>query len=345
MAAGTYGLRILKHAVELRSDGRPRVELVRGYRVVDRWTRRTRAPRGKIRAWSLASAKRLAMVALNADAAFRSHVTLTYRARTEAWESDAERNLRVVRGSKADLHRFLRCLRREMGEYLWVQEFQARGVVHYHLLAEREISQERVADAWARASGQEDDPAVLRHGVRVDAIRSQEGARHYLGRYLGKERQKRLPEGVDGAGRWWGRSRSLELVVLEDIVWMDREDGITREAELRIVRILRGYIRRRFGWRFKGGAFLDFGGRLAATLAQLGCEAQGYYGATLDVAEEMVRARGWEGVDRAASDGIRLSGMRRLEEALRDWRRGLRRLRRWRRRWRRAGCSRRRKSG
>jgi hypothetical protein len=93
-------------------------------------------------------------------------------------------------------------------------------------------------------------------------------------------RQKQLPEGVDGAGRWWGRSRSLDLVVLEDIVWLDLEEGVTREAELRIVRILRGYIRRRFGWKFKGGAFLDFGGRLSATLAEMAARLRAHYGET-----------------------------------------------------------------
>lgn len=278
VAAGSYGLKVYKQAVELRSDGRPRVELVRGYRVVDRWRRRHIPPRGKIRAWSPASAKRLAIVALNADVAFRSHVTLTYRARTEAWESGPERNLRVVRASKADLHRFLRSTRRDLGDYLWVQEFQARGVVHYHVLGTESISQERAADAWARASGQEDDPDVLRHGVRVGPIQSQTGVRHYLRHYMGKERQKRLPEGVDGAGRWWGRSRSLKLAVLEEIVWMDRSDGVVREEEKRIVRILRGYIRRKFGWRFKGGAFLDFGGRLSATLAELAERLRAHYG-------------------------------------------------------------------
>lgn len=260
MGAGTYGITVFRNAVDLRSDGGPRVELVRGYRVVDRWRRKNTPPRGKIRAWSLSSAKRLAIVALNADVAFASHITLTYRARSEAWETDAARNLRIVKSSKADLHRFLRCTRRELGDYLWVQEFQARGVIHYHVLTTREATQARMADAWARASGQDGDLDVLRHGVCVDSIRSQEGARHYLGRYLGKERQKRLPEGIDGAGRWWGRSRSLKLAVLEEVVWMDRADGVVREEEKRIVRILRGYIRRKFGWRYKGARFWTLAG-------------------------------------------------------------------------------------
>ena len=99
------------------------------------------------------------------------------------------------------MHRFLMCVRAELGEYIWVQEFQERGVIHYHLLCTNSVSQERASVAWARASRQEHDAAVRRHGAMVQDVRSERGARSYLGRYIGKERQKHLPVGVIGAGR------------------------------------------------------------------------------------------------------------------------------------------------
>ena len=201
---------------------------------------------------------------------------------------------------RADLHRFLRALREDLGEYLWVREFQARGVVHYHVLAEEEISQERAAEAWARASGQFDDEAVLRHGVKVDSIRSQGGAKRYLGQYIGKERQKELPKGVDGAGRWWGRSRGLKLAVLEDIVWLDLNDMVPRKPQLRIVRILRRFIEKRFRRRYRGGAFIDFGGVLSATLARLAEQLRKYYGWDPTL-EEQLETHGWDQVTEEGS--------------------------------------------
>ena len=205
MAVGRYGIRVFRNGVELRSDGRLRFRRSRPSEWGPEYAIRRRGFRGKIGAWSEASARRLAFIALNVDATFKSLLTLTYRAREATWESEAERNRRVIRRSQADRHRFLRCLGQELGAYLWVREFQARGVVHYHVICERDVPQERVTEVWCRATGQLEDEAVLRHGVRVDSIRSQGGALSYVARYLGKECQKALPAGVEGAGRWWGR--------------------------------------------------------------------------------------------------------------------------------------------
>src|SRR5881397_826324 len=57
--------------------------------------------------------------------------------------------------------------------------------------------------------------------------------------------------------------------MLEDIVWLDRSDLFRRNAQLRIVRVLRRYIERRFQRWYRDGAFLDFGGKLSATLAEM----------------------------------------------------------------------------
>lgn len=296
-----YGLRVYRHGVELKSDGRTRQRLPGGYRIIVRQPRRAHF-RGRIRAWSPASAKRLAFIAANVDLFFKVHVTLTYRAKQAEWETEGDRNRRFVQRCKADLHRFLRALHGELGEYLWVREFQARGVVHYHLLAEMDLPESRATECWARATGQLADDAVLAHGVKVDSIRSQGGARSYLGRYIGKEKQKELPAGVDGAGRWWGRSRGLPLALLEDILWLDRSEGFKRPAQLRIVRVLRRYIGKRFRRRYRGGAFLDYGGKLTATLSEMTKRLREYYGWSAGLAERLEQ-HGWGSLNEGKSDG------------------------------------------
>lgn len=280
MGTGQYGIRVFRNGVELRGDGRLRFRRSRPSEWGPEYAIRSHGRRGSVGGWSEASARRLAFIAANLDSTFQSLLTLTYRARTEAWESDAERNRRVIRRSQADRHRFLRCLADELGRYLWVREFQTRGVVHYHAITEREMSQERVTEAWCRATGQLEDEAVLRHGVRVDAIWSQGGALSYLARYLGKERQKQLPAGVEGAGRWWGRSRSLKLATLEEVIWLDRSEGVRRLPELRIVRVLRRYVSKCTRRPYRGGAFLDYGGRLSARLREMVGTLRAYYGET-----------------------------------------------------------------
>ena len=287
-----YGLRVFRHGVELRGDGRKRERLPGGHKVVVRPERRSTV-RGKIRAWSLESARRLAFIAANVDLFFKSHFTLTYHARQQAWESLGERNRRVVKRCSSDLHRFLRAVRKEAGEYLWVREFQKRGVVHFHLLTEHAVPEQRAAELWGHATDQLHDAAVLRHGVKVDEIKSQGGARKYLGRYIGKEKQKSLPVGVDGAGRWWGRSRGLPLALLEDICWLDRSDGFRRPIQLRIVRILRRWVEKRFGRRYRGGAFLDYGGELTSKLAAMTARLREHYGWSKGLME-LLEAHGWE---------------------------------------------------
>lgn len=297
---GCYGVRVYRFGFEFRGDGRRRIRLPGGRELFEKL--RTSSFRGRIRGWTKASARRMTLVAANALAIFATHMTLTYRARAEAWEQDAERNRRVIRRSKEDLHRFLCCLRSELGPYLWVQEFQTRGVVHYHVLSERAVSQERATMAWCRASGQLEDPLVVRHGVRVQDVRHQRAARHYLGRYMGKEQQKRVPDGVDGAGRWWGRSRSLGLDLLCELVTHDRAEGVRRPGELQVARCLRRYVSKVIRGKFRGGMVLDWGGSTSAALQTMAVRLQQFFGVTPSVQELLEQraihqwrwAMGWE---------------------------------------------------
>jgi hypothetical protein len=239
----------------------------------------------------------LLLLALNVGVSFLSHITLTYHALTRKWETEGQRNLRFVQKSKADLHRFLRCIRRELGEYLWVQEFQERGVIHYHLLCTSVVTQGRAAEVWARASGQLGDGAVLKHGVLVQEVRNERGARDYLGRYVGKEKQKSLPFGVSGAGRWWGSSRALKVIVLDELVWLDLNESFVRKRELRICRDLRKYLSNKFRFKYRGGIIFDFKGETAAKLPGIANSLREHYRHLMHFTDAWAEAE-WEVVRR-----------------------------------------------
>lgn len=263
-----YGLQVYVAGLVIHRDLRPRVwcdgvtraavsGVIQGGR------------RGPIAAFSESSRRRLEFVAANCCARFRTLVTLTYHAPVEAWENDAERNRRIVKRSKRDLNRFLARMRREMSAYLWIQEFQKRGAIHYHLLCEGELSPERCAVVWTRATDELDDVDALRHAVRVEAVAGQRQVRSYLGRYLGKQRQKLLPPGVRGAGRWWGRSRGLELAIIREVVTHGREGTEVGPVAARVLRSMRRWLSGRLKFRVRGGQVVDWSGKLSGDAAGL----------------------------------------------------------------------------
>jgi hypothetical protein len=220
------------------------------------------------------------MKAANAPGPLLSLLTLTYHGLMEEGETEGARNLRIARAAKRDLNRFLSCLRRELGRYVWVMEFQRRGVVHFHLLAEREVSADRVALAWCRATGQLGDTAAMRHSAKVDEVRDQMAARKYVGRYLGKVDQKNLPPGVEQAGRWWGTSRGMRAVVLDSVLTCEAGTAATHVAGVRTVRVLRRWLSRELGWKFRGGWFVSWGDRLVPRLLHAVSELRAFYGPT-----------------------------------------------------------------
>jgi hypothetical protein len=251
-----YGVQVYARGVVIHGDGRRRVWDEHGVRPVLPGGV-TRGDRGLVRAMSRASYRRLEFIACNAAASLRTLITLTYHARAQAWENDEGRNLRIVRRSKRDLNRFLSCLRRELGENLWVQEFQERGVIHYHLLCEGSPSHGRVTAVWVRATNEQDDDAALQYAVRVEAAQGEESVRSYLGRYLGKGRQKSLPAGVGAAGRWWGRSKGLGLALKRELVVQGFDERMPRDAAARAQRSFRRWLSHRLKYRVHGGVFLD----------------------------------------------------------------------------------------
>jgi hypothetical protein len=218
-------------------------------------------------------------------------------------EDETERNHRVAARSKRDLNRFLSCMRSELGLYVWVQEFQRRGVVHYHALCTKEVAAERVTLAWCRATGELDDIHAMRHAAQVEPIRDESAARAYLGRYLGKLRQKTLPVGVGNAGRWWGRSRRLRLVPVEEIVTCEFREGAPISAGVRIVRGVRRWLSRELGWKFRGGSFVSWGEKLAPRLAVVVRDLRAFYGIPRR-RHELLSEWGWERVKGGVADEI-----------------------------------------
>ena len=272
-----HGLRIFAGGVVLHGDRRERFWSKDGVEefVKHKFPRRGR--RGRVRAFSEASRKRLELIAASAVNGFRSLLTLTYHALAEAWEEDAERNGRVVQRSKRDLNRFLTVMRAELGAYVWIQEFQARGVVHYHVLCEGEVEESRASLAWRRATGELDDVAAMRHAVKVDRVAGERAARWYLGRYLGKARQKLLPPGVEAGKRWWGRSRGVVLGVLADLVVLAGGETVPRPIAARVVRCLRRFLSGELGFRFRGGTVVDWRGSLSQRAAALVAPLQAFF--------------------------------------------------------------------
>lgn len=196
-----YGVRVYRQGVEFRQDHRRRDLKGEAFVIPLRLQNDGYQRRGAIGGLSMASARRLVFIAANVGTPLTTILTLTYRENARRGESDEERNFRVARRSMEDLNRFLTCVRLEIGGYLWVQEFQERGVVHYHVLCERAITEQRVRVVWCRATDALDDEAALRHAVKVERVAIPVGARSYVGRYMGKQRQKSLPAGVTGDGK------------------------------------------------------------------------------------------------------------------------------------------------
>ena len=315
-----YGVQVYRHGIIYHRDGRWRREdslgrylVPNSYRrsirranllkhgFIAREGQRSNAFRGAISGLSRLSARRLEFVAANAAVRFRGHLTLTYRAAVEGEESKPERNRRVAERSKRDLKRFLNCLRGELGAYLWVQEFQDRGVVHYHVIAERSVDEDRVRTVWLRAINALDDPDAIKHGVNVEPVGEDDDLRRYLSRYMGKIRQKTLPEGVERAGRWWGRPRALALDQRCEIVGCRGESADTRVPEMRAIRSWRRWVSGRLGWKFRGGMLLDWGGELSAASVRVLDQLRAFNGETPEPQsdEEMMallERHGWEQV-------------------------------------------------
>jgi hypothetical protein len=151
---------------------------------------------------------------------------------------------------KVALKKFGRSFKQAFGDQMqwaWIMEWQARGVIHFHLFFERPWLEsldllretetvtrrgvettiirgpfdEWMQATWRKAVG-DDDPAFRRFqaGGIIELLRTPDAAGRYVAKEAGKRTQKQLPEGVESAGRWWwiskpGKPQPSGVVMLE----------------------------------------------------------------------------------------------------------------------------------
>jgi hypothetical protein len=169
--------------------------------------------RGAVQMFSPKSAARLTRTARNAMPQLVSQMCLTYH------ESNPDGAT-----AKKHLRAWLKALLRVAPGvgYLWILEFQTRGVPHFHVWMTVPFSEalwESLGAAWNRIA----EPASPEHlwwhtQARVDPGTGKlqrsfmawdmKGA-GYLRKYMSKEAQKCVPDGFGFVGRFWGATPDL----------------------------------------------------------------------------------------------------------------------------------------
>lgn len=121
------------------------------------------------------------------------------------------------REGKRDLDVFLKALRRRFPgiRYLWILEFQTRGVVHFHLFIglahDTPGLHQWLGETWNRIAEPGNQEHLEFHRDRRQSfIPWKMGSGKYLSdKYLGKAAQKCIPEGFTGVGAFWRGSQGL----------------------------------------------------------------------------------------------------------------------------------------
>lgn len=196
--------------------------------------------KSNIRYLSQSSLSRLAFLVANTSTKFVSMLTLTYL------------SFPTTEQAKKQLNRVLQYLERKAGRklrYLWFMEFQKKGRVHFHVLLDltrslelqtslslfwakliEPLNEEYVTSKGKKTTKWEAIQAVHNHKRTWEAIRKEDGAKRYALKYALKTRQKKVPDGVDLTGRFWGTDRETGK-----IDWDNFEGEPINEKELRII--------------------------------------------------------------------------------------------------------------
>lgn len=168
------------------------------------------------------SRRRLRFLAGNACTPLISQFCLTYHRQTP--------DGRTV---KKHLNSWLTALRRRFPDvhYLWVLEFQTRGVPHFHVWLSLSYDlpglHNILAKSWHRIAEPDSPEHLSFHLHPRNLIAWDMRSPGYLCKYLDKESQKAVPQGFSGCGRFWGNSRGLlaipEEITPEDLAHLDTE--------------------------------------------------------------------------------------------------------------------------
>lgn len=130
--------------------------------------------RGRIRSFSYKSRLRLLrfMARLKMTGVRATFITLTYK----GYPSNAQ--------AKANIHAFMSYLHRfaPKASAVWRLEYQARGAIHFHLLAFNlpYWPQKELQKTWSKITGE----GHSRVDIRL--VRSRRGVMHYVAKYIGK---------------------------------------------------------------------------------------------------------------------------------------------------------------
>jgi len=227
--------------------------------------------RNKITTFSKASRKRLQW--LEVQGVWSSMLTLTYHTSESYWNADLciyegpEIDCSGFKTVKAHINSWLQGLRRRGIDYLWAMEFQRRGVVHFHVLMNKRFDDVHLQDdnkgnswrplmeSWLSITGQKNDKQArdfsLHQGMYTDW---QVRGNGYLSKYMSKNEQKNLPEGVKFFGRWWGCSQGLKQEVkvthVPDVVASEKKRAALDLGWKQFRRATKNFIERKFNYRF-----------------------------------------------------------------------------------------------
>lgn len=203
-------------ATALDRDSRSYILKLQGDRLIEVADASTLPPfpagsdlRGLVSGFSPRSAQRMRDYLLAARVDYRVFGTLTY----PVWSPRGTDPVAFKRDLRCFLQRASRYIvqqRKFEGHMLtgwsifWWLEWTGAGVAHFHFFSTDFLGKRWLSAAWADITS-ECDPRVVAAATRVEMLRGgRAAAARYAYEYASKKGQKTLPDGVTGAGRWWG---------------------------------------------------------------------------------------------------------------------------------------------
>lgn len=228
------------------------------------------AVRGAIRGFTHGSRRRLTHLVRNTNDLWSGFLTVTYPAEFPTDGREVKRHLNSL----------CSWLRRKKVAYVWILEFQERGAPHFHFLISSWLDKNEVARRWTDIVNPifpSERAKMLAASTRVEGVKNPDHVGGYMGAYMSKLEQKKVPDGFKSVGRFWGASRTIYRLVVEPGTmrkeWagaplnpkrLYRVKGPYAEAS-RALRIMRKWYARHcasggrgisFKWRYRGQGFI-----------------------------------------------------------------------------------------